>query len=179
MADDHANKPTLIGRVIKHAQTKSSSVRDIVVIALVSIVVFALSAAFDVFDKVISWVYRHETWQLDELFTVSVFLVFAFTVYAWRRHRELTEEIRHRQAAEAEKALLIPELESARADVHILKKLLPMCSLCRRVRDDEGYWDQVEAYVEHHLSTRFDAGTCPECARKLYGRETAPGSHNT
>ncbi len=145
----------------------SASSRDLIVIAVLAVVVYAVSATFDVFDKIIAFVYHHDTWQLDELFTVAVYLVFASIIYARRRHREFVAQVRRREKAEEEQARLIPELESARADVSALKKLLPICSSCKRVRDDKGYWSQVEVYVETHFRTRFDDGICPDCARKL------------
>ncbi len=148
---------------------RSKSFQDVVVITILAVLVFAFSAAFDIFNAIIGWVYRHDTWQLDELFSVSVFLVVAMGVYAWRRNRELTDEIRRRERVEAEKAQLIPELESALADVHTLKKLLPFCTSCRRVREDSGYWNQVEEYMVSHFSTKLDDGLCPDCARRFYG----------
>jgi hypothetical protein len=165
----------LMKGITHHFRKRPKSVQDIVVISVLSILVFAFSASFDLFNAIIAWVYRHDTWQLDELFSVSVFLVVAIAVYAWRRNRELAEEIRRREQAEAEKASLIPELESALADVHALKKLLPFCTSCRRVREDSGYWNQVEGYMESHFSTRLDGGLCPDCARRFYGNGFAGG----
>jgi hypothetical protein len=146
----------------------SHAARDLVIIALLALILFAVSAAFDLFNRIIEWVYTHDTWQLDELFTVALYLVAAGIVFGWRRHRELIAQIDCRERAEFERARLIPELENALADVSRLKTLLPICSSCRRVRDDSGYWSEVEEYVEIHFSTRFDDGLCPECARKLY-----------
>jgi len=148
----------------------SRSIIDLIIIVLTALMVFAVSAVFDVFNRVISWVYNHETWQLDEVFTVSIYLVLAGGIYTWRRHRELIEQVRRRERAEAEEARLLPELENALADVSRLKKLLPLCSSCKRVRDDKGYWSQVEEYVEIHFRARFDDGLCPECARKIYAK---------
>jgi hypothetical protein len=159
--------------LVRWVAERPRSFKDLLVINGVAVVVFALSARFDIFNKLVDWMYRHDTWQLDELFTVAIYLVCAFAFYAWRRHRELVEQIHRRERAEAERAQLTPRLERALADVSHLKKLLPMCSSCRRVRDDRGYWDQVEAYVEVHFSTRMDAGICPECAAKLYRRTPA------
>jgi hypothetical protein len=149
---------------------KSKAYGDRLVIALLSLLIFALSAWFDVFDNIIGWIYRHDNWELDELFTVSVFLVLALSVYAWRRHREIVAEMRMRKQAEAEKALLIPELESARADVSALRRLLPICSRCKRIRDGNGYWSRVEEYMEIHYHTRMDDGLCPNCAKEVYGK---------
>jgi hypothetical protein len=77
--------------------------------------------------------------------------------------------VRRREEAEADKARLVPELENALADVATLRKLLPICSSCKKVRDDGGSWSQVEVYIESHFLARLDDGICPDCARKLYG----------
>ena len=112
--------------------------------------------------------YRHDTWQLDELFTVALYLAVAISIYSWRRYRELLEQVRLREKAEAEKARLFPELERARADVSTLRTLVPMCSSCKRIRDQRGNWDPVEVYLENKHSTKIDDGLCPDCARKSY-----------
>jgi hypothetical protein len=154
--------------IVQYFQAKPRAFKDLMVIVVVAVGVFVLSAQVDLFNKIVEWMYRHDTWQLDELFTVAVYLVFAIALFAWRRHHELLEQTRRREEAEAEKAQLTPRLERALADLSHLKKLLPMCSSCKRVRDDKGYWDQVEAYFEVNFSTRIDAGICPDCAAKLY-----------
>jgi len=46
--------------------------------------------------------------------------------------------------------------------------LLPICASCKRVRDDKGYWNQLEAYVRDHSEAEFSHGICPDCAEKLY-----------
>lgn len=151
------------------SEKKSRAFSDLLIGTLAAIVVFVLSATFDLFNKIIEWVYRHDTWQLDELFTVAIYLVFAIAVFAWRRYKELREEVRQREATEAENARLIPELESTRADLTALRVLLPLCSFCGRVREENGDWSEVSVYLEDHHLTRLDDGICPECARKVYG----------
>jgi hypothetical protein len=149
---------------------RPQSVKDLLLIIVCSLIIFAVSATFDFFNKIITWMYRHDTWQLDELFTVSIFLIVALAVYAWRRQKEFLSETRHREQAEAEKAKLIPQLQSALNDVSRLKRLLPICASCKKVRDDRGYWSQVEVYIEAQFHTKLDDGICPDCAKKLYGR---------
>ncbi|MFZ5586992.1 MAG: hypothetical protein ACOZHQ_13815 [Thermodesulfobacteriota bacterium] len=60
------------------------------------------------------------------------------------------------------------EARRARAEVRQLSGLLPICAACKRIRDDRGYWHQVEAYVKAHSAADFTHGICPECVRRLY-----------
>jgi hypothetical protein len=60
------------------------------------------------------------------------------------------------------------ELKAALANVKTLRGLLPICATCKRVRDDQGYWNQIEAYLSSHSDAHFTHGICPECAKKLY-----------
>jgi CheY-like chemotaxis protein len=54
-------------------------------------------------------------------------------------------------------------------EIRILRGLLPMCSKCKKIRDDEGFWNQVDSYIEEHSQATFTHGICPECLVKLYG----------
>jgi PAS domain S-box-containing protein len=78
--------------------------------------------------------------------------------------RDVTE----RKRAEEERELLITELQKALSEVKTLTGLLPMCASCKRVRDDGGYWNQIEAYFKTRSDVQFSHGLCPECITKLY-----------
>ena len=67
-----------------------------------------------------------------------------------------------------EKEQLIVDLEDALAKVKTLSGLLPICASCKKIRDDEGYWHQVEEYVQEFSDARFTHGLCPDCAKKMY-----------
>ena len=67
---------------------------------------------------------------------------------------------------------LILELQDALTKVKILSGLLPICASCKKIRDDEGYWNQVEEYIERHSEVTFTHGICPECMKKLYPEYT-------
>ena len=60
------------------------------------------------------------------------------------------------------------DLQDALANVKTLSGLLPICSSCKRIRDDHGYWTQVERYLTEHTEAQFSHGLCPECFRTLY-----------
>ena len=72
-----------------------------------------------------------------------------------------------RQSLERERDLR-RSLETALAQVRSLSGLLPICSCCKKIRDDRGYWNKIEAYIEEHSDAGFTHGICPECARNLY-----------
>jgi PAS domain S-box-containing protein len=73
-----------------------------------------------------------------------------------------------RRQAEEERVRLVQDLQGALANVKTLSGLLPMCAGCKKIRDDQGYWQQVESYLEAHSQARFTHGLCPECREKLY-----------
>lgn len=60
------------------------------------------------------------------------------------------------------------ELQEALIKVKTLSGLLPICASCKKIRDDQGYWQQVEVYIREHSDAEFSHGLCPDCARKLY-----------
>lgn len=76
--------------------------------------------------------------------------------------------IRRRQA-EDQREQVLAELEQALARVRRLGGLVPICTSCKKVRDDSGYWQQVEAYVSERSEAEFTHGVCPECCQRLYG----------
>jgi transcriptional regulator with GAF, ATPase, and Fis domain len=60
------------------------------------------------------------------------------------------------------------ELEEAMTQVKLLGGLLPICSNCKKIRDDDGYWQDVAVYIRDHSEAEFTHGICPECIKKLY-----------
>ncbi len=66
-----------------------------------------------------------------------------------------------------ERNKLIRELQDALANVKTLSGMIPICAWCRKIRDDKGYWDRVEAYIESRSNATFTHGICPECAAKI------------
>jgi len=73
----------------------------------------------------------------------------------------------------------VSELLDALADVHQLETLLPICSYCKKIRDDGNYWHQVEGYLSAHTGVQFSHGICPECYKaciaELEAAESATG----
>ncbi len=59
--------------------------------------------------------------------------------------------------------------KKAKKEIKTLKGLIPICANCKKIRDDKGYWNQIESYIEQHSEAKFSHGICEECAEELYG----------
>ena len=97
----------------------------------------------------------HEHWRLEDAFTLLAVLVVCSAVYSWRRWRELSRVLR---------------------EVRTLRGILPICSKCKKIRTDEGYWHNVDEYVRDHTDAQFSHSLCPECAIELYPTMFGPGA---
>jgi DNA-binding NarL/FixJ family response regulator len=78
--------------------------------------------------------------------------------------RAIRYAIERHQILEERKKLI----QEALATVKTLKGLLPICAACKKIRDDNGYWNQLEAYIETHSDAEFTHGLCPECRRRMF-----------
>lgn len=87
-------------------------------------------------------------------------------------NRKLRREIAERIQSEKEKEVLITKLQESLDQVKTLSGLLPICSKCKNIRDDQGYWQQLESYLKRHSpEIEFTHGLCPKCAGELYPSE--------
>ncbi|MES2504109.1 MAG: PAS domain S-box protein [Myxococcota bacterium] len=77
-------------------------------------------------------------------------------------------DVTERKASESQREMLISQLQDALAHVKKLSGLLPICASCKMVRDDGGYWNQIEVYIGSHSEAEFSHSLCPGCAEKLY-----------
>lgn len=86
-------------------------------------------------------------------------------------NKTLKKEISARIKIEKEREKLIHDLQQASSDVKILSGLLPICSHCKKIRDDKGYWNSIETYIHEHSEAKFSHGICQECIKKYYYNE--------
>lgn len=77
-------------------------------------------------------------------------------------------DITKQKRAEKEREKLIAQLQKALAEVKKLSGLLPICASCKKIRNDQGYWEQIETYIGSRSEADFSHGICPECKKKLY-----------
>ena len=75
----------------------------------------------------------------------------------------VARDITARKQAEEDRERLVLELQAALAEVRTLQEILPICSYCKKVRDDENYWHSVDSYISQHTKTRFSHSVCPSC----------------
>lgn len=118
---------------------------------------------------------------------LSSFLVVTFITYWFERfrhhykrgmqreHQQLEMEKQHlhteiieRKKAEKEKEILIAQLKETLEKVNTLRGLIPICANCHSIRDDQGYWNNLEGYIQKYSDAEFSHGICPECRKKLY-----------
>lgn len=114
---------------------------------------------------------HHFEWEHQRLdgkpFTADVLLnhiEVAREVYLQATVRDFTA----RKRLEAEREQLIYELKKALAEIKILENFLPICSYCKKIRDEKGHWNQIESYITEHSGTDFTHGICPDCVEKVY-----------
>jgi PAS domain S-box-containing protein len=79
-------------------------------------------------------------------------------------------DVTERNMADHERELLIIDLQDALTQVKTLSGLLPICSHCKMIRDDKGYWNQIESYIHEHSEAEFTHGICPDCANEHFGQ---------
>ncbi|MFH1136196.1 MAG: PAS domain S-box protein [Pseudomonadota bacterium] len=80
----------------------------------------------------------------------------------------IARDITRRKEMEIEREHLIGELERSLSEIKTLQGFIPICANCKKIRTDEGYWEQIEKYISDRTDARFSHGICQECARKLY-----------
>ena len=117
--------------------------------------------------------YRIELRRKDEFGT----LAHSFNSMATRLHKTTTsmklleKEVTERKKAEKKLNQLIKELQEALENIKMLSGLIPICAHCKKIRDDKGYWNNLEGYIQTHSEAKFSHGMCPECSDELYGKE--------
>ncbi|WDP91111.1 MAG: hypothetical protein HUN04_15975 [Desulfobacter sp.] len=134
---------------------------ELLIIIAAVVLVYIIASQYDIMERIIAFSMRYENWEADEILTVSIFLGFAFLIFAIRRWHELA-------LIQTMLSRRNEELEAALTEITQLRGILPICSKCKQIRDDEGYWHQVDLYITKHSDAKFTHSICPDCARELY-----------
>lgn len=80
----------------------------------------------------------------------------------------IIRDISDRRQIEREKENLISDLKKALEEIKTLKGIVPICAHCKKIRDDKGFWNHLEIYIQEHSEAEFSHGICPDCKKKLY-----------
>ena len=104
-------------------------------------------------------------------------IIFALWIVALSMYYEITRantekalirDIEERHQKEKELLVINQNLQEALDHIKTLRGLLPICAACKNIRNDKGYWEQIEVYIRDRSEAEFSHGICPDCARKLY-----------
>ncbi len=124
-------------------------------VVLVTVAGYFLADSLDVFERIYRFTREHESWELDEWIPAAIVLAAALAVYSVRRWIDT-----RRQANELAEAL---------AEIKVLRGIVPICSSCKAIRDEEGTWQPLESYLDRHTEAALSHGVCPRCQVELYG----------
>jgi PAS domain S-box-containing protein len=115
---------------------------------------------------------RYEDLPLETKDERQVDVEFVSNVYAVNHKKVIQCNIRDitlRKRVEDERRKLLHDLHDALTKIKRLRGLLPICASCKKIRDDKGYWNELEAYILEHSEAEITHGICPDCMKKLYG----------
>lgn len=104
----------------------------------------------------------------EVILDASLLSVMSFPILHLLVFRPIRIHIALRKKAEAEKDSLIRELQEAFEEVKTLRGLIPICASCKKIRNSEGLWQQIEDYITAHSDAEFSHGICQDCMKKLY-----------
>jgi hypothetical protein len=102
------------------------------------------------------------------LMLAGIFMIRPLFLSITRSEEEARNSNTRLNALSQEQEQLIGDLQDALENIRTLKGMLPICASCKKIRDDKGYWNQLESYIRDHTDVEFSHGICPECARTLY-----------
>ena len=138
---------------------------------LVALIMLICMTAYEILKQIISP--NITIWQ-SHIVTI-IFSAICATIAAYfvlKSHFKLTntliEENIKSKRLQKELVHTVEQLQTSLSEVKTLTGLLPICASCKRIRDDKGYWNQIESYIKEHSEIDFTHGLCPECAKKLY-----------
>ena len=141
--------------------TKNKHMLELVVALVLCVAVYFISSRYDMLEGMVEYSEAHESWELDEFITVGLFAVLVVGVICFRRWLEIRAANRLLKTNQE-------SLQQAMTEIKELRGIIPICAECKKIRDGEGYWHQVEAYIHDHSRAEFSHGICGDCIKKLY-----------
>ena len=134
---------------------------DFAILLFLCLATFFISARFDLLESLVDFSRQHENWEIDEILISSIMALLVLAAMTLRYARQIRNQERETAAANA-------ALRRTLEEVKQLRGLVPICAACKKIRDDSGFWHQVETYISLHTDAQFSHGICPKCAKELY-----------
>lgn len=131
---------------------------ELVIVLLLGIPVWFIAGYLDFFELLVEWSAKHERFEIDEFFTVTIYFTLALLVILIRRHINLKEHLKELK----QKNL---EIREATNQIRVLKQIITVCSYCRKVRGENDKWQSLDSYISEHTDSRFSHGICPTCIK--------------
>ena len=163
------------------SKKKGDTFQYYIFLLTISFLCFAISRPFGhLVKQILIMNNMQDIWQQiapysGSINTATFIAAFAFSLYFFRSYKVHLELEMHKNQLEelvkkrtAELATKNIELQKAITEVNVLSGLLPICASCKKIRGDDGYWNQIEVFIRDHSEADFSHGICPECAHKLY-----------
>jgi hypothetical protein len=127
---------------------RSTAFKDLVRISIIFVPLFTFASFFRVFERFAEFHQECGVGPIDDFIIVFAALTIGFAIFSLRRWREF---------------------QKALGNVRTLQGLIPICASCKKIRDDIGYRNQLEFYIETHSEAELIHTICPKCVKKLYG----------
>jgi hypothetical protein len=157
----------LEGRVVKSNYAKRVSGDRIPEIGNIMYKDYASQHEIDMYSQLMDAIKTKTTKNFSELRYRKKFL--SITIAPFSMGAIITsQDITERKTAENDRIHLINELQQALNEVETLRGLLPICAGCKKIRDDQGYWNHIEIYFSKHASLDFTHTLCPDCVKQFY-----------
>ncbi len=131
------------------------------IIFAAAVILFIISSRNDFLEVIYKFSRQYEAYEIDEILTISLFLTIALTFHLirkWRHLLSLNKKLENKNE----------ELQNAFSEIRQLKGIISICTSCKKIRDDKGFWQQVEVYISKYTKAEFSHGLCPDCFEELY-----------
>lgn len=134
---------------------------ELAIIIVLTVLAYVFSLFYDSLEAIVEFSNKYENWEIDEIFASMIALSVLSSIFLCRRVRDLHAYQRVLLERNA-------ELQRALSEIKVLRGLIPICASCKKVRDEKGYWQQVESYIAKRSEALFSHSICPDCYQKLY-----------
>jgi len=133
---------------------------DLAIIGALAIITYVVAGTYDILEKIVEFSRQYESYEIDEIITVFIIVVFCLGVFSYRRWQEAIQT--QRSIAQRNR-----KLKETQAEIKQLKGLIPICSYCKNLRNSAGYWQIVDDYFRENTEADLAHSICHECIDKL------------